>query len=153
MPSLELKIPPLVLVAICALAMWVVARWLPFGALTFVGARWLAVALVLLGFAIALAGVLAFRRYATTVNPMTPDRSSAIVRDGIYRITRNPMYLGFVFGLIGWGLYLGQASALLMLIPFVVWLSRFQIIPEERALRGQFGSEFEEYCSAVRRWF
>ena len=152
MSSLELKIPPLALVALCALAMWVLARWLPFGAFAFVGARWVAAALVLLGIAIALAGVLAFRRHATTVNPMNPERSTTVVRDGIYRITRNPMYLGFVFALTGWGLHLGQVSALLMLIPFVGWLSRFQIVPEERALRRQFGADYEDYCRAVRRW-
>ncbi len=152
MPSLELKIPPLVLVAICAFAMWASARWLPFGPLHFAGADWVALALALLGIAIAIAGVLAFRRHTTTVNPMNPERSTTVVRDGIYRYTRNPMYLGFVFVLIGWGFHLGQASALLMLIPFVVWLNFFQIIPEERALRRQFGSEFEQYCRVVRRW-
>lgn len=152
MKNLELKIPPLALVAICALAMWLVARWLPLATLSFSGVHWLSLVLVLLGIAVALAGVLAFRQHATTVNPMNPDRSTTVVRDGIYRYTRNPMYLGFVLALLGWGLYLGQASALLLLIPFIGWLTRFQVVPEERALRRQFGADYEDYRRHVRRW-
>ena len=152
MLGLDLRVPPLALVAICAFAMWAIARWLPFGALSFVGAQWAAGVLVLSGIAISFAGVLAFRQHATTVNPMTPESSTTVVRSGIYRRTRNPMYLGFAFALLGWGIYLGQTSALLMLIPFVLWLSRYQIVPEERALRGHFGADYEDYCRAVRRW-
>lgn len=152
MKALELKVPPLALVAICVLTMWAVARWLPAGPLPFAGSSWVALTLVLLGMAVALAGVWAFRRHATTVNPMNPERSTTVVRDGVYRHTRNPMYLDFVLALVGWGVHLGQASALLMLIPFTIWLSRFQIAPEERALRDRFGSDFDDYCRTVRRW-
>jgi protein-S-isoprenylcysteine O-methyltransferase Ste14 len=152
MSSLELKIPPLALVVICAVAMWGLARGLPLGALDFPAADWLALGLALTGLVIAFAGVQAFRRHATTVNPMHPQRSTSVVRDGVYGLTRNPMYLGFLFALLGWGLYLGQLSALPLLIPFMVWLTRFQIIPEERALRDRFGADYEHYCRAVRRW-
>lgn len=83
---------------------------------------------------------------------MTPEASSAIVTTGIYRISKNPMYLGFLLTLAGLGLYLGNAVAALFLPAFVGYLNRFQIRPEERALLARFGAPFSEYMGRVRRW-
>jgi protein-S-isoprenylcysteine O-methyltransferase Ste14 len=111
-----------------------------------------AVGLAILGAAAAVAGVVAFRRHETTVNPFTPNQTSLLVASGIYRFTRNPMYLGFLLVLAGWNLYLANWVAALLLPVFVVYMNRFQIQPEERALREKFGQSFIEYVSAVPRW-
>jgi len=76
---------------------------------------WLVVALVFvaLGIAIALSGVVAFRRARTTVNPLKPDAASSLVESGIYRYTRNPMYVGLALALVGWAVYLAAPLALL----------------------------------------
>jgi protein-S-isoprenylcysteine O-methyltransferase Ste14 len=86
------------------------------------------------------------------VNPMTPEASSALVVAGIFRWTRNPMYLGMLVVLIAWALWLSNALAFIVLPLFVAYLNRFQILPEERALQARFGAEFERYCRSVRRW-
>ena len=114
--------------------------------------RILAAAAVGIGLSVAATGVLSFRMAETTVNPMKPDSSSALVVSGIYRWTRNPMYLGFLCILIGWGIFLSNAAAFLVLPGFVFYLNRFQIEPEEQALTRLFGETFLTYRSRVRRW-
>lgn len=152
MHSLELRVPPLALVVVAAALMALLAWLFPRPALVFPAPYALGGALVGLGAVIAIAGVLAFRRARTTVNPMTPGSSSSVVSTGIYRLTRNPMYLGFLLALAGWGAMLGNLLGLLPLAAFVAWMNRFQIAPEERALREKFGADFEDYMHRVRRW-
>jgi protein-S-isoprenylcysteine O-methyltransferase Ste14 len=107
---------------------------------------------VLAGALTCLAGVCSFRRAKTTVNPMKLDSSSVLVASGIYKYSRNPMYLGFVLILFGWALFLSNALALLLLPAFVLYMSRFQIWPEERALLSLFGKDYKQYHAKVRRW-
>ncbi|HVE52996.1 MAG TPA: isoprenylcysteine carboxylmethyltransferase family protein [Ramlibacter sp.] len=152
MHSLELRVPPVAQVALAALLMWLAARALRAEAFLFPAPFALAGALVGLGAAIAVAGVIAFRRARTTVNPMTPGASSAVVADGIYGLTRNPMYLGFLLALLGWAMALGHWLALVPVAAFVAYMTRFQIVPEERALREKFGEEYDRYRQRVRRW-
>jgi protein-S-isoprenylcysteine O-methyltransferase Ste14 len=109
--------------------------------------------LVLVGLCFDLAGLLAFRASRTTVNPMRPERASSLVTRGVYRITRNPMYVGMAFLLLAWGVYLAHWPALLLGPPaYVLYLNRFQIAPEERALLHLFGDEYRSYTDTVRRW-
>ena len=152
MGSLELRVPPLAVVAVAAAAMWLLARAFPHPAVAFHAPWALAGALVGLGAAITVAGVLAFRRAHTTVNPMTPEASATVVSTGIYRLTRNPMYLGFLFALAGWGLMLGNWLFVLPLAGYVLYMNRFQIGPEEKALERKFGAEYTAYTQQVRRW-
>lgn len=152
----EHKIPPPGIDLAVGVLMWGLARAVPAAQLWPQGAWPLvlgaALGLALAGGLIALAGVLEFRRARTTVNPLAPAKASALVTGGIYRITRNPMYLGMLGVLIGWAVYLGNAAALFGLPAFVWLLNTFQIKPEERALKAQFGSAFDRYAGRVRRW-
>lgn len=152
MKSLDLKIPPLLLAAICAALMWGVTFLAPDWRFDLPIRNALAVALALLGAGIALAGVVAFRLARTTVNPLAPHAASALVHTGIYRWTRNPMYLGVLVALLGWAVHLAHPLPFLLLPVFVLYLNRHQIAPEESALRTRFGSEFDAYCTRVRRW-
>ena len=111
-----------------------------------------AIALVILGIALALAGVLAFRKAKTTVNPTKPEATSTVVATGIYRFTRNPMYLGMLMVLVGCAVFLANAISFLLLSLFVLYMNRFQIGPEERVLSEHFGSEYSSYMQSVRRW-
>ena len=83
---------------------------------------------------------------------MKPETASSIVTVGIYRFTRNPMYLGLAFALAGWAIYLANLAALLIVPIFVAYMTQFQIKPEERALLAKFGADFAAYMAAVRRW-
>ena len=152
MQTLELKIPPVVLVALFALAMWLLAQWLPPVALAAVWGQVLAGIFAGAGVAVALSGVLAFRRADTTVDPRVPLQSSSLVVRGIYRYSRNPMYLGFLLLLLALAIYLMNAAAFALLPLFVLYMNRFQIVPEERHLLQKFGAEYQAYTQQVRRW-
>ncbi|WP_416769300.1 methyltransferase family protein [Pseudomonas sp. RHF3.3-3] len=147
------RIPPPLVATLFGLLAWLAARHLP-GTLA-LAIEWrigLALVVLLAGVAICLAGVFSFRRARTTVNPLRPETASALVRSGIYRYTRNPMYLGFATVLVAWSIFLAWPPALLGVLGFVTYMNRFQIGPEERALAGLFGRDFTQYCSEVRRW-
>jgi protein-S-isoprenylcysteine O-methyltransferase Ste14 len=152
MQWLDLKVPPLLVWLVFAGAMFGVAHVAPGISYTLPARFALALALVVLGGAVALAGVVAFRSKRTTVNPLTPGASSSVVSSGVYRVSRNPMYLGFLLALAGWALYLSNAGAVLLLSAFVAYLTQYQIKPEERALLAKFGPEFEQYMARARRW-
>ena len=151
MRALELRIPPLALVLIFAVAMAIIAYWVP-ASLAVPWRLAVAVALVVSGALVALAGVMVFRRHKTTVNPFTPNQSSSLVASGIYRFSRNPMYLGFLLALLGWAVFLANWVCALLLPAFVAYMNRFQIQPEEHALLERFGRQFSAYSSSVRRW-
>ena len=150
--SLDHKIPPPAVALALVAVMWGLAQPWP---RVEVPAPWrivLTVGIAIAGLAFAGAGTLAFRKAKTTVNPLHPDRASALVHTGVYRITRNPMYLGMALGLLSWAVYLAAPAALLGPVAFVAYITRFQIKPEEQALAARFGSEFAQYKGTVRRW-
>ena len=149
--ALELKVPPVALVFLFGALMWLASAYSPFT----IALPWrsaFALIIAIMGFAIALAGVLSFRRAATTVNPLTPEATTTMVTSGIYRFTRHPMYLGFLLILAGWTIYLSNLAAFALLPLFVWYINRFQILPEERVLDAKFSHSFTAYRSSVRRW-
>ena len=152
MQTLELKIPPVVLVVLFALVMWLLAQLVPPVALPAVWGQVLAGIFAGAGIILALSGVLAFRRANTTVDPRVPQQSANLVIRGIYRYSRNPMYVGFLLLLMAWAFYLTSVAAFLLLPLFVLYINRFQIVPEERFLLQKFGADYQAYCETVRRW-
>jgi protein-S-isoprenylcysteine O-methyltransferase Ste14 len=156
MRFLELRIPPPVIVVACAGLMWGLAHVWPAFALWPRGA-WpfglgAALGLALIGIVVSLAGKRAFRRAHTTSNPLAPMRSSTLVTTGVYRFTRNPMYLGTLLILIGWAVYLGNPATLLGPLLAALLLTQLQIKPEERILRELFAEHYTDYAAQVRRW-
>jgi len=112
----------------------------------------LAIGLTLTGIFIAVLGILRFREKRTTVNPLRPEEASSLVTSGVFRFTRNPMYLGLALIAFGWGIYLGSIWALSGVIMLVLFINRFQVQPEERAMHKLFDQEFKDYCKRTRRW-
>jgi protein-S-isoprenylcysteine O-methyltransferase Ste14 len=151
-PTLALRIPPVAFTLLAGLAAWLTAGAFPALRLDAAQLPAIAAALGLLGGGWSLLGVISFRRARTTVNPMNPGATTALVTSGVYRFTRNPMYLGFLFVLLGELVWLGSPIALPAAPAFVIYLNRFQIAPEECALRAQFGPEFNAYSARVPRW-
>lgn len=132
--------------------MWLVARS-PFGYPTVVPyTAETGTVFIVLGIAIIAAGMTQFARAKTTVNPIDLTESTALVTGGIYEYTRNPMYLGMVFILLGWGLHLDSLINILCIALFLIIITAWQIKPEEAALRKLFDDEYEAYCRRVRRW-
>lgn len=105
------------------------------------------------GIVVAGLGEVAFHRAKTTTNPLKPQAASSIVTSGVYRFTRNPMYAGVAAVLLGWASYLAVLWAFLGPIVFIAFITRFQIIPEERELKSKFGPDYAEYQQRVGRWF
>jgi AraC family transcriptional regulator, transcriptional activator FtrA len=149
--GLELKVPPVALAVIAAALMWCARSATPDLDFPFASNLMFPVGLALLGALTCLAGVVAFRRAKTTVNPMKPDTTSSLVVSGIYRYTRNPMYLGFLLFLMAWAAALSNVLALVSLPAFVLYVNRFQMVPEERMLASRFGQDYAEYRARVWR--
>ena len=150
--SLETKIPPPAVALVCAAVMWLLSRLgdpipLAFGVRVAAG-----IALLAVGQGISISGMRSFKRAKTTINPFKPDAASSLVSDGVYRFTRNPMYVGLSITLLGWAAFLANPLALLPLPLFVLYIDHFQIKPEERVLATIFGAEYDAYKARVRRW-
>lgn len=149
--ALELRVPPPILVLVTALVMWAGARSSP----PHHRPDWLHAAMLgvlVAGAIITASGVVSLRAAHTTVSPTRPDTSKHLVRAGIYRVTRNPIYLGFLLMLTAWAMHLWQPQSFVALPVFAAWIHRFQILPEERALREKFGAGFDAYVADTRRW-
>lgn len=150
--SLEAKIHPPVVAVITVVIIWSISRIAPQAAMPSGIRLSVSLALVAVGVAFSVAGIVSFRRARTTVNPIKPESASSLVCTGTYRVTRNPMYLGIFLVLVAWAVFLSSAWALLAVVGFVLYMNRFQIAPEERALSDIFGNEYELYKARVRRW-
>ena len=150
--TLENRIPPPFLVPLFGAAMWAAAligpQIQPDRNVRIVAA----VVLALPSLLILSAGFLTFRRAKTTIDPVRIDRASTVVTTGIFRYTRNPMYVAFTGFLLAWAVYLAVPWALFGPAFYVLFLTRFQIIPEERAMSTKFGGQYEQYRNQVRRW-
>jgi len=151
---MTIKIPPPIVAIVTAFLMWAISELVPVGLFDLPMAiqLWVFAFLAFTGLAIMLTGVLAFRKSKTTINPFQPEQASSLVLTGIFQKTRNPMYLGMLLILSGWAIFLGSAVAFLALPVFVVFMNKFQILPEEKALEELFGQEFSDYLLSVRRW-
>ena len=152
MPLLDHKVPPPVAGVLTATLMWSVATLGP--QFQFApGLRDFAVAvLTIAGVAFDLLGLVAFYCARTTINPLKPERTSALVTGGVYRITRNPMYVGMCLLLLAWAVYLSALLPFAGPVIFVLYITRFQIQPEERVLKNIFGEHYTAYAARVRRW-
>lgn len=152
MKSLELKIPPPIVGLLVAAAMWGIASVCPLLDLPLFIREVIAGVLLFAGAAIAFPSFFAFIRARTTFSSMKPKATSSLITGGIYRFTRNPMYLSVLLMLIAWAVFLSSAWTLVGPFAFVLYINRFQIEPEERALAAMFGTAYTEYKGRVRRW-
>lgn len=152
MNALALKVPPVAQVIITAAAMYGVSKMVP--ALTFSlnGSTALAVGLGMMGMSLGVMGVTQFRIAQTTPNPQALEKVSSLVTSGIYRYSRNPMYLGLVLILLGWAFYLSHFLSFVLLPVFILYMTRFQIQPEEEMMARKFGKTYQAYLNKVRRW-
>lgn len=152
MGSLELKVPPPVVAVLFGLLMWIVSSLAEAADVSFGYRVGVAILVACIGVLIGFAGMASFVRAKTTMNPIKPSTTSSLVTDGVFRFTRNPMYLSLVLYLIAWAVFLSNWLALLLVPVFVLYIDQFQIKPEERALSALFGSEYDAYKAKVRRW-
>lgn len=147
----RIRIPPPVVTFVFGFIMYLLSHlshWqfsLPFQDL-------IVVVMLILALLLLLPAVYQFIQNKTTVNPLKPEKASKLVVTGLFRFSRNPMYLGMAFVLLAWGVYLGNPINVLVYAGFIAYMNRFQIQLEEVALEAIFGEEFLNYKARVRRW-
>lgn len=152
MKTLELKIPPALLMLLFLLLIWGVNQLLPQFKYEWGWHEWAARAVFCVAVVFIGAGVISFKNAKTTVDPTRPEKATSMVTSGVYQVSRNPMYLGFFLILLASVIKLANPMTLMVLPLFLIYMNVFQIKPEEQALRNVFGVEYDQYCQQVRRW-
>ena len=108
--------------------------------------------MIISGLIIILSAIILFKKYQTTISPLNPSNATKLITDGIYKFSRNPMYLGLLLVLLGISIILNPTGGFILIPLFILYLNLFQIIPEENAMVDLFKDEFLEYKKNVRRW-
>lgn len=151
--KLELKIPPAVITLIIAIAMWWIDEYFTFNWATVGKLLWVSFIFLGIGGIFGLLGLIEFYKSSTSIDPHKPSKTSKLVTNGIYSISRNPMYVGLLLILIGYGFYLGNVLTFVVIPLFAGYMNRYQILAEEKVMQEKFGDDYRKYKSEVRRWF
>lgn len=149
---LELKIPPVVVFLLAFGLMHGLAHLLPLFTVSLPLPLLVAALCFILSGLFGLAGLYQFKKERTTVHPQQMEKTSKLVHQGIYRYSRNPMYVGLLLLLIADGYRLQNMLSLAVCWLFVWYMNRFQIVPEELYLEQRFGEQYRRYRQKVRRW-
>ena len=152
MDALELRIPPPVVALAVGALIWAVSLVTPSVPAPLESRAIVAAVPLIAGGALGVAAIALFLKARTTIEPMKPFETCVIVDAGVYRLSRNPMYLGITLLLVAWAILLGNPVGLALVAAFPAYITRFQIRPEERALSERFGERYEAYRRRVRRW-
>ncbi len=151
--SLNLKIPPGVQGIVSVMLIVLADTYAPLYRVNFAGQYIVAGVLSIVGALIGLAGIYTFIRLGTSADPRTPTKANELVITGVYKFTRNPMYLGLILAIAGLAVFFGTLSGAIIFLIFTAYLTRFQIVPEEVILREKFRDSYQNYEEKVRRWF
>jgi protein-S-isoprenylcysteine O-methyltransferase Ste14 len=152
MKNMSAQIPPPLLGVLTGVLMWWMNKHFPMLILLSIPWNRLGWLLIAAGIIVDAVSVVSLKRAGTTVNPLRIDKATALVVSGLYRISRNPMYLGLMTIMVGWALLLGSLGPLLVVVLFERPLVILQIQPEERALTMKFGDSYVSYAKRVKRW-
>ena len=147
---METKIPPPIVTLAFGLFIYFSREMFP--AVKTEYSFYLGVSLLLLGFFVLISAVRLFKKDKTTVNPLSPEQATKLVTDGIFKYSRNPMYLGMAFVLGSIAVFFNLIGGIFLIALFCVYITKFQIIPEERAMMNLFAQDFDEYKKVTRRW-
>ena len=147
---METKIPPPIVTLVFGLSIYF-SREI-FQAVEIKHSFYIGALLLLLGFVILISAVQLFRKDKTTVNPLSPEQATKLVTNGIFQYSRNPMYLGMAFILSSMAVFFNLIGGAIFIVLFCFYITKFQIIPEERAMSNLFAQDFDQYKQATRRW-
>ena len=144
------KIPPPIVTFICGLAIYFSKSF--FNQFFSYSNNIISLFLLILGLLVFLSAVKSFRRQKTTLNPLEPRQASSLFTSGIFKFSRNPMYLGMLIVLLSISFKFNLAGGIVISLFFYLFITKFQILPEEEAMNELFGDEFTEYANRTRRW-
>ena len=149
--EIGLKIPPPIVTLAFTAFMYLINAFFTFE-FTFYLQVWFVIVFIVIAGFLLFPAIIEFYKNNTTVNPLKPETTRVLVIQGVYRYSRNPMYLGMASLLVAWCLWLGNPLNFIIFVLFIMYMNKFQIEIEELALEDIFGDEFERYKKAVRRW-
>lgn len=144
------KIPPPIVTFICGLAIYFSKTF--FIQFFSYNNNTISLFLLILGLTVFILAIKAFNRQKTTVNPLEPRQASSLVSSGIFKYSRNPMYLGMLIILLAISFKFNLVGGIIISLFFYIFITKFQILPEEEAMNELFGDEFIEYSTRTRRW-
>ena len=144
------RIPPPIVTFICGITIYYSKSF--FNQFLSYSNNRLSIFFLILGLFIFISAVRSFRKQKTTVNPLAPKQASSLVVSGIFKYSRNPMYLGMLIVLLSISFKFNLAGGIVISLFFYLFITRFQIFPEEEAMNELFGDEFIEYSNKTRRW-
>ena len=147
---METKIPPPIVTLVFGLSIYF-SRGI-FQAVEIKYSFYMGILLLILGLAVLIFAVRLFRKDKTTVNPLSPEQATKLVTDGIFKYSRNPMYLGMALILCSISVFFNLIGGIILVALFCFYITKFQIIPEERAMSNLFSQDFDKYKEATRRW-
>ena len=147
---METKIPPPIVTLVFGLSIYF-SRGI-FQVVEIKYSFYFGILLLVLGFVILISAVRLFKKDKTTVNPLSPEQATKLVTDGIFKYSRNPMYLGMALVLTSIAVFFNLLGGIILIALFCAYITRFQIIPEERAMRDLFSDDFDKYIKETRRW-
>jgi len=147
---LKTKIPPPVIACLFIVLLYISSFFMSEFQLE--GQSYLAFFIFIISLGLIISASLEFKRFKTTVNPLNPETASHLVVGGIYKHTRNPMYIALSAVILAFGIYYGTWLVVILLPLFIVCINYLQIFPEEAAMKKLFGEEYITYCNSVRRW-
>ena len=147
---METKIPPPIVTLVFGLSIYF-SRGI-FQVIEIKHSFYFGILLLLLGFVILISAVRLFRKDKTTVNPLSPEQATKLVTDGIFKYSRNPMYLGMALVLGSIAVFFNLIGGIILIALICAYITKFQIFPEEKAMRDLFPDDFDKYTKATRRW-
>ena len=148
--NLKTKIPPPLVTIAFGILIYYSTEIIPSVTFTFQGL--LGALFLIAGLGVMISAILTFRRLQTTINPLQPNTASSLASTGVFKLSRNPMYLAMLLILIALALYTGAVASIFLLPGFIIYISVFQIVPEEQAMQELFSQAYADYCKQVRRW-
>ena len=147
---LKTKIPPPIIAIAFIVILYISSLWMD--RFIFEGQSIFSLFIFILGLGCVFSAAIQFRKVNTTVNPLDPESASHLVVGGIFKYSRNPMYVGLFVAILAFGIYVGAWFVFILLPLFVLSINYLQIVPEEIAMHKLFGDEYISYCNSVRRW-
>ena len=147
---METKIPPPLVTLIFGLSIYFSRELFPTIEIKY--SFYVGIFLLLLGFLILISAVRLFRIDQTTVNPLSPMQATKLVTEGIFKFSRNPMYLGMACVLASLAMFFNIIGGIVFITLFCAYITKFQIVPEEKAMLDLFSEDFDQYKQTTRRW-
>ena len=144
------RIPPPIVTLICGLLIYYSKSF--FNQFFNFSNNGISLFLLILGLIVFISAVRSFRKQKTTVNPLKPKQASSLVTSGIFRFSRNPMYLGMLIILLSISFKFNLLGGMIISLLFFIFITKFQILPEEEAMNELFGDKFTQYSNTTRRW-